>query len=63
MADETAGAYSVWYESRHAGTLRSRDGQHGPIDRNPRCTSLIRKTAAELDELCLAVHPSLRNHF
>ena len=63
MADETACAHSVWYESRHAGTLSSRDGQHGPIDRDPRRTSLIRKAAAELEEQGCTVFPTLRNHF
>ena len=63
MADTDSCAHSVWYESRHASTLRSRDVRPGTIDRDPRRTTLIRKTAAGLEERGHEVHPSLRNHF
>ena len=64
MADDNSCSHSVWRESRHASTLRSRDSQPDPIDRNPRRISLIHKTAAELEERGQeVVHPSFCNHF
>ena len=69
MAEDSSCARSVWYESRHASTLRSRDSHPGPIDRDPRRTSLSRRpprprgTAVGPRGEGHRVYPSLHNHF
>ena len=63
MADDTACPHSVWFRSRHSSVLWENGSDRNPIDRDPRRTSLIRKTAADLEELGYRVYPSLRNHF
>lgn len=63
MDDEAACAHRVWYLSRHSGSLRTYEHGQDPIDRDPRRTQLIRKTAMGLDERGYEAHPSLRNHF
>ena len=55
--------HSVWFLSRHSGSLRTNDNGRDPIARDPRRTSLIRKTAASLEESGHDVYPSLRNAF
>ena len=63
MGDETSCTHSIWYQSRYSSSLGTNENGHGSIDRDPRRTSLIRKTAADLEERGHKVHPSLRNHF
>ena len=43
--------------------MRTNENGHDPIERDPKRTSLIRKTAADLEERGHDVYPSLRNAF
>ena len=63
MADDRSCPHSVWFLSRHSSSLRTNDNGRDPIARDPRRTSLIRKTAASLEESGHDVYPSLRNAF
>ena len=63
MADSSSCVHSVWFRSRHSSALWENGRDRNPIDRDPRRTSLIRKTAADLEEQGHRVYPSLRNHF
>ena len=63
MATDSSCPHSVWFLSRYPSSLRTAANGHGPIDRDPRRTSLIRKTAADLEEQGHRVYPALRNHF
>ena len=63
VATDTSCPHSVWFLSRYSNSLRANGNGHDPIDRDPRRTSLIRKTAADLEESGHDVHTSLRNHF
>ena len=63
MADERSCPHSVWFLSRHSSSLRTYEHGQDAIDRDPRRTSLIRKTAASLEEQGGKVYPSLRNSF
>ena len=63
MADERSCPHSVWFLSRHSSSLRTYEHGQDAIDRDPRRTSLIRKTAAALEEQGHKVYPSLRNAF
>ena len=63
MATDSSCSHSIWFLSRHSGALRTNENGHDPIERDPRRTSLIRKTAADLVERGHDVYPSLRNAF
>ena len=63
MADDRSCPHSVWFLSGYAGSLRLYENSPEPIGRDPRRTSLIRKSATGLEECGHDVHPSLRNHF
>ena len=63
MADDSSCPHSVWFLSRHSSSLRTYEHGQDPIARDPRRTSLIRKTAASLEESGHDVYPSLRNAF
>ena len=63
MATDSSCPHSVWFLSRYSSSLRTAANGHGPIVRDPRRTSLIRKTAADLEESGHDVYPSLRNAF
>ena len=63
MAIDSSCPHSVWFLSRHSSSQGTGANGYDPIDRDPRRTSLIRKTAADLEEQGHEVHPSLRNHF
>ena len=63
MADDSSCPHSVWFLSRHSSALRLNEHGQDPIGRDPRRTSLIRKTAADLEESGHDVYPSLRNAF
>ena len=63
MANDTSCVHSVWYQSRYSSSLGTNVNGHGSINRDPRRTSMIRKTAAGLEERGDEVHPSLRNGF
>ena len=63
MADEAACPHSVWFRSRNSSALWASGSNPPPIDRDPRRTSLIRKTAAGLEEQGNSVYPALRNAF
>lgn len=63
MADDRSCPHSVWFLSRHSSSLRTNDNGRDPVARDPRRTSLIRKTAASLEESGHDVYPSLRNAF
>ena len=63
MAIDSSCPHSVWFLSRYSSSLGTGANGYDPIDRDPRRTSLIRKTATDLEEQGHEVHPSLRNHF
>ena len=63
MAIDNSCPHSVWFLSRYSRSLRTGANGHDPIDRDPRRISLIRKTAAGLEEQGHKVYPSLRNAF
>ena len=63
MASDSSCAHSVWYRSRYSGSLRANENGHGPLDHDPRRTSLTHRTAARLEERGDDVYPSLRNAF
>ena len=63
MADESSCPHSVWFRSWHSSVLWANGSDHEPIDRDPRRTSLIRKTVAGLEKSGHRVFPALRNHF
>ena len=63
MADDSSCPHRTWFLSRHSSALRLNEHGQDPIDRDSRRTSLIRKTAAALEEQGHRVYPSLRNAF
>lgn len=63
MAGDRSCVHSVWYLSRHSGSLGTYEHGHDPIERDPGRTQLIRRTAARHEERGDRVYPSLRNHF
>ena len=63
MTDDSSCPHSVWFLSRHSSSLRTYEHGQDPVARDPRRTSLIRKTAASLEESGHDVYPSLRNAF
>ena len=63
MADEGACPHSVWFISRHGRSGRVMENGSGYIDGNPGRTSLVRETAARLEELGDDVFLAIRNGF
>ena len=63
MAGDRSCVHSVWHLSRHPGSPGTSEHGQDPIERDPRRTQLIRRTAAGHEERGDRVHPSLRNHF
>ena len=63
MAIEGACPHSVWFLSRHTKSRRVMEDGPGPMVTNPGRTSLVRSTAASLEELGNDVFPALRNAF
>lgn len=63
MAYDRSCVHRTWFLSRYSSSIRANENGHDPIDRDPRHTSLIRKTAARLEENGDEVYPALRNAF